>query len=424
MKFITLLMLSTLVASVSNAQSTYVAVGEAKTKRPVLALIPSDPAIEKTIESDLTWVDQFTFLPSSAFPQATVSGVGDIKTAEWLKTGADYLGFSTYKLEAGKVVYEFHLFVLGSNHEILAKRYTSTPSETKVLAHTVANDVLLNITGRKGIFLTKIAMVCDKTGKKELYTMNFDGTDARQITKLHSLTMSPAWSTDGNKMGFSVYNHHSDGTKNLDLFEYNFKTAALRMISNKKGINSGATYQPGSNKIAATLSYSGNPNLYLIDTETKNITPLTKSLGFDVDPNFSPDGSKLAFVSSRSGNPMVFVTDVATPSNAKRLTYAGKYNASPSWAPDSKKIVFAGWLEKHFDIFTITADGAKIDRLTKDEDNNEDPNYSPDGSFVVFTSGRSGGKNIFVMGSDGRNAKRLTFGMGSCAAPKWSPYLN
>ena len=121
---------------------------------------------------------------------------------------------------------------------------------------------------------------------------------------------------------------------------------------------------------------------------------------------------------------MLYVSDIAHPETAQRLTYAGQFNATPSWAPDGSKIVFAGWLDKHFDIFTITPDGAKIDRLTKNEGNNEDPYFSPDGNFIVFSSNRSSGKNIYLMNSDATNVKRLTFGIGNCVAPKWSPYLN
>jgi len=416
----------------AHAQPVSVAVGEAKVKKSVIAL--TDPAsandnaksraaqIEKVIESDLNFTDQFTLLPKGGFAQSKVGSLGDVKFAEWAKTGTDYLSFSNVKLEGKKIVYEFHLINVGSNQEALAKRYTSDTDDTKILAHSVANDIVKAITGKKGIFLTKIAFACDKTGKKEIYTMNFDGSDVRQITRLHSITMGVAWNPNGTELAFSVYNKHRHNIKNLDLFEYSFKSGKLRLISNRKGINSGAAYSPDGKKLAATLSVSGNPEINVIDIHSKKATQLTHSVGFDVDPAFSPDGDKIAFVSSRAGKPMVYVMN-ANGSSPKRLTFAGRYNATPNWSPDGKKLVFAGWLDGHFDLFTITADGAKIERLTKNEGNNEDPFYSPDGNLIVFSSNRSGGKNVFMMNADGGNVKRLTFGMGRCVAPKWSPYL-
>ena len=415
------------------AQSTYLKVGDAKTKKAVIALTSATSTspiqqaqltqVEKTIQSDLDFTDFFRLLPPAGFPQAKISALTGIQFADWAKAGTDYLSYGNFKIENDQVFFEFHLVNVGSNAEVLAKRYNGDADELKVLAHTIANDIVEKITGKKGIFLTKIAAVCDKTGKKEIYTMNFDGSDVRQITRLRSITTAPAWSPDGTKLAFSVINRHSDNVKNIDLFEYNFKTGSFKLLSNRKGINSGAAYSPDGATLAYTMSYTGNPEIHFLNLSSRETTQFTRSIGFDVDPSFSPDGRQLALVSNRAGKPMVYVADVRNPSDVKRLTYAGAYNATPNWAPDGKKIVFAGWLDKHFDLFTITADGGKIDRLTKDEGNNEDPFYSPDGNFVVFSSSRSGGKNIFLMSPDGGSVKRLTFGLGTCVSPKWSPLL-
>ncbi len=42
---------------------------------------------------------------------------------------------------------------------------------------------------------------------------------------------------------------------------------------------------------------------------------------------------------------------------AKRVTFAGKYNASPAWSPDGKMLAFAGYENDHFDIFVMNIDG-------------------------------------------------------------------
>ncbi len=415
------------------AQSTYLSVGNAKTKKPVIALIETNAAsnalalsaqIQKTIDNDLNFIELFKMLPSAGFAQTKINAAADVKYPEWIKSGADFVVYSSTKLEKSGLIFELHVAGMGKNQEVLAKRYTAETSDAKTLAHSAANDIVQLITGKKGIFLTKILFACDKTGKKEIYTMNFDGSDIRQITKIKSITMAPAWNSNGTKIAFSVFNKHSDNNKNLDLFQYDFASGKLELLSNKKGINSGAAYHPDGKRLALTLSFNGNPDIYFLDIASRVATPFTKSIGFDVDPAFSPDGSKIAFVSSRAGKPMVYVAPVLNAADAKRLTYAGSYNATPSWSPDAKKLVFAGWIDGRFDLFTINVDSMQIDRLTKNEGNNEDPSYSPDGNFITFSSNRSNGKNIWVMSADGNSAKRLTFGMGSCVSPKWSPYLN
>jgi TolB protein len=416
------------------AESTYLQVGEARAKKPSIALTGGKAAsasesglveqIDKRIRTDLEFVDSFRLLERESFVKGpALDADGKPDSTAWIQAGADHVATGSFSRSGAQAVYEFRLFSTASKSEILSKKYLGDPSSPTILAHTIANDIVRAITGKQGIFLTRIAFVCDKTGKKEIYSSSFDGSDIRQITRLRSLAMAPAWSPDGTRIAFSVYNRHSDNTKNLDLFEYDFKSGRYHLLSNRKGINSGAAYSPKGDRIAYTMSVTGNPEIHLLDTSTRETTQLTRSIGFDVDPAFSPDGKQLAFVSSRPGKPMLYTLEIDRPADAKRLTYAGNYNATPSWSPDGKKIAFAGWLDGKFDLFTITSDGGKIERLTKDEGNNEDPHFSPDGNFLVFSSTRSGGKNVFLMGAGGGNVKRLTLGMGECVAPKWSPYL-
>jgi TolB protein len=427
-----ILWLTTPVAAL--AESTYLQVGEARAKKPSIALTGglasrgSDTGlldqVEKRIRADLEFLDAFRILEREQFAAGPLlDDQGKPDATAWIKAGADHVAYGNFSKNGAQAVYEFRLFSTSSKSEILSKKYLGDSASPAILGHTIANDIVQAITGKPGLFLTRIVFVCDKTGKKEIYSSSFDGSDIRQVPRLRSLAMAPAWSPDGTRIAFSVYNRHSDNTKNLDLYEYDFKNGRYRPLSNRKGINSGAAYSPKGDRLAYTMSVTGNPEIHLLDLSTRETTQLTRSIGFDVDPAWSPDGKQLAFVSSRPGKPMLYTVDLDRPADAKRLTYAGSYNATPSWSPDGKKIAFAGWLDGRFDLFTITADGGKIERLTKDEGNNEDPHFSPDGNFLVFSSTRSGGKNVFIMGSGGGSVKRLTMGMGECVAPKWSPYL-
>lgn len=414
----------------AHAQSTYIKIGTAKTKLPSFAMpkpIGTDANTTKQIQNyilnDLSFIDLFRIVPEAVFPQSTLNPTAKIDFQEWAKAGADYIVASELKSEPGKITLEIHLWQPASARELLAKRYVANASDYKTTAHMAANDIVGAITGKPGIFLTKIAAVCERTGKKELYTVDFDGGDPQQVTRHRSTVLSPGWSPKGAKLAYSVYNRHKGNIKNMDLFEFSFADKSIRLLSNREGINSGASYHPNGKQIALTMSFLGNPEIFLLDTATREASRLTNSLGLDVDPSISPDGSQLAFVSSRAGKPMLYVMPINNPAGAKRLTFAGDYNASPSWLPDSKKIVFAGWIDRHFDLFVMNSDGTKIERLTKGEGNNEDPSVSPDGRFVVFSSNRAGSKALYVMNIDSMVTKRISFNLGNCVAPKWSPYL-
>jgi len=415
------------------ADSNYISVGTAQTKRAIIAfpeVRTLDTAtallgrsIADIVQKDLQFMGIFSFLDSSAFIENPAkAGIlpESFKMNEWAAIGAEFLlKTSLTKGLDQTLAFEAHVYDIAGAKQLFAKRYVAPVSDLKSIANNFANDVVQGLTGMPGIFLTKIAMSCDKSGKKEIYMMNYDGTDVKQVTHHRSIAFGPAWSPDGNRLAYSLITRHANNNKNIDLFEYNFVNSTIRLLSDKVGINSGAAYSPDGQKIALTLSYLGNPEIFSLDTTTRKITRLTQSYGFDVDPSWSPDGQSFAFVSSRTGRPMVFSAK-ADGSQIQRLTFAGRYNATPTWSPRNNKIGFAGWIDKSFDIFIMNPDGTTIERLTKHQGNNEDPFFSPDGNFILFSSNRTGQKNIYLMNVDGTFVKRLTYGLGNCVAPKWS----
>lgn len=414
------------------AEGPYISVGTARAKKSVVAFPivktsnPTEAALAKeihqTITNDLIFMDLFRLLPETAFIENTkTAGLtpDQFKLSDWTTIGTEFLIKTGVSVEGKTLTFEAFAYDVSGSKQLIGKRYVATTGEARLLAHTFANQFVERLTGLPGIFLTKIAMVCDRNGKKELYQMNFDGTDTRQITKHHSIAFSPAWSPDGKKLAYSVYTKRKNNVKNIDLYEYDFTKETVRRLSNRTGINSGAAYSPDGSKIALTMSFLGNPDVFTLDPKTLTVERLTKSFGFDVDPAWSPDGRHLAFVSSRTGMPMVFRMN-ADGGDVKRLTFAGRYNATPSWSPQNNKIAFSGWIDGRFDVFTMNPDGTTIERLTKNQGNNEDPSFSPDGNFLVFSSNRTGQKQVYVMNIDGTFAKRMTFGLGNCTSPKWS----
>jgi TolB protein len=410
----------------------YIPIGEAQVKKSVLAITDikvgsgsgaADDA--RTVQAiwarDFNFTGLFTIQNSSAFIEGKDAGItlDAFKLTDWTTIGTEFLLKAVTSRENNIVSLELRLYDVLGGKQILGKRFTAQPNEVTLLGHTSANAVMEALTGRSGMFTSKLAFVCNKTGKKEIYVADFDGQNVRQLTKHGTLAFAPAWSPDGKQLAYSLFTKNGRNVKNIDLYEYDFAKGVATLMTNQKGTNSGAHYSPDGEKIALTMSFLGNQEIFVLNRSDRKVTKLTKSFGFDVDPSWSPDGRKLAFVSSRAGLPMVYSMN-ADGSNVKRLTFAGKFNATPSWSPDGKKIAFAGWNDGHFDVFLMNADGSSIERLTKDEGSNEDTYFSPDGNFIAFSSNRSGQKNIYAISIDGKTTHRLSFGLGDCEAPKWS----
>jgi TolB protein len=434
----------------------YIDVGHANLKKSLLALpsflyfgsqedqenIRVGQELFGVIHNDLTVSSLFTFIAPAAYledpnklglkPKGE-SGTG-FDFRNWASIGTDFLIRGGYRVSGGKVSLEIYLYYVPQAKLVFAKTYESPIVALRKVGHTFANDVVKSLTGKPGIFLTKFVASRDLgvRSAKEIYMMDWDGQNVKAVTNHRGLALSPAWSPDAKKIAYTNYAYHPHlRSRNADLFLFDLALSKRWLVSYRKGINSGANFFPDGESLLLTISQNGNPDIYRMDTDGKNISQLTHGPhgAMNVEPALSADAKEIAFSSDRSGQPMIYVMSVKGAS-PERLTFAGKYNASPSWSPDGKKIAFAGQDKSHFDIFVMDRNGTGMERLTDAKKkngqpaNNEDPSYSPDGRHVVFSSDRSGNYQLYIINVDGTGERRITLDSANYTRPKWSPIPN
>jgi len=300
------------------------------------------------------------------------------------------------------------------NEKILNKRYTASKNILRALSHSISNDIFKVITGRDGIFRTKIAYTVSSSDKKWLYIMDWDGYNPlKVVTK--GLTLSQSWSPDGQYLIYSSEREGNWGIYSLDIRKYR-----ETMLFSAKGLNLAGGVSPDG-RITISSSKDGSPEIYVMNRDGSNLRKLTTSYGIDVSPVFSPEGSQIAFVSDRGGSPQIYIMD-SDGTRLRRLTFEGSYNTSPVWSPDGKWIAFVGRKNSNNQIFMIKSDGSDLRQIT-DKGNNENPTFSPDGMFLAFDSDRDGGKGIYLMSINGERQKRITPKDIKAMNPEWSPYL-
>lgn len=430
--FLLLALLLTTPALADDKPMISVEVGQARVKKTIAAfptiLAANDAngklrSVREITMTDLGFSGLFDFLNPAAFVEdSNKAGVtpGTFKMTDWSTIGAELVIKGKGNIDASGITLEIFVYAVGTGKQLLAKRYKATEDSIRKMAHTVSNDVLFALTGKKGPFTSKIAFVSDKTGKKEIYVMDYDGSNPIKVTSRFSHAMAPAWSPDGKQIAFTAVTKNSKNVRNHNLFVYDLASGKINMLSNRQGINSGAVFSPSGKQLALTMSFPGNAEIFVMDPNSKLVQRITNSFGLDVDPSWSPDGKSLAFVSDRSGRPMVYKME-ASGANVQRLTYAGYYNATPSWSPTGNKLAFAGWDAGKFDIFIMNTDGTNIERLTKNMGNNEDPDFAPDGYFIAYSSNRKGKKNLYITNVDNTIHRLITSDFGNCESPRWSP---
>ena len=368
------------------------------------------------LSSSLEFTGYFTIVDRGAFlfdPAKDGVLTPQINFANWTVIGAELLITGLFHVSDGKIAVELRLFDTFKNKRILGKKYAGRFADQRRIIHRFCSEVIYYLTGHKGMFASKIAFVSNHSGNKEIYSCEFDGHNPQQLTRDHSISLFPAWSYNGRHLAYTSYK----GGK-PDLYIKNLAEMQETSVV-KKGISITPAWVPDKFELAATLSFSGDQEIYLLTGTGKIIKRLTRMRGSDLSPTWSPDGKKLAFVYARSGNPQIYIKDLVTD-KVKRLTYQGNYNTQPSWSPRGDKIAYSSFTGGRHNIHIIDVEGLEPLQLTNDSGDNEAPSWSPDGSMIAFSSNREGPFRIFVMTAFGTDQRRLLIMKGEQTNPKWS----
>lgn len=340
---------------------------------------------------------------------------------KWAKLGAEYVLFANVlKEEEGKIVFNIYVYHLESGKSALARSYKGGADAMRRTAHLAADQVVLALTGKRGIADTKIAYSAEvmngKKRNKEIFIVDYDGHGARKITTDRSMSILPRWSKDGH----IYYTSYRFGTP--DIFKINLAKGKVENVSVSKGLDLVGGVSPDGRSIVLTKSASSNTIISEYNLETGVSRPLTNQEGVDGSPSYSPDGRFVVFVSNRSGNPQIYRLERAT-GETKRLTNSFNWADTPQWSPTGEWIVFAGRLANNhpIDIFLVDITGTNIKQLTADAGKNEDPAWSPDGRFIAFTTTRGGKRQLYVMDNDGSAPHLIAdIAQGQLFTPAWS----
>ena len=368
------------------------------------------------LASSLEFTGYFKLLDRGAFlfdPQKDGVLTPQINFANWTVIGSELLITGLFKEVGGDISMELRLFDTFKARRIIGKKYSGKKTDQRQMIHRFCSEVIKYLTGHRGVFGSKIVFVSTGSGNKEIYSCAFDGYNPQQVTRNHSISLFPAWSADGRYLAYTSYKNGKP-----DIFIKNLAEMQETSIS-QKGLNITPAWVPGKFELAATLSFSGDQEIYLLTGSGKVIKRLTNIRGIDLSPTWSPDGKKLAFVSNRSGSPQIYVQDL-TSGKVRRLTYAGNYNTQPNWSPRGDKIVFASVVDGRRNIVVMGLDSQEPLQLTHESGDNEAPSWSPDGSLIVFSSNREGPFRIYVMTAFGTDQRRLLVMKGEQTNPKWS----
>jgi TolB protein len=125
-----------------------------------------------------------------------------------------------------------------------------------------------------------IAFASSRTGKRQLYVMDADGSNVRPVTDLNNMGGRSTWSPDGTKLAF-----YRGPAGDHDIFLINVDGTGLEQLTNG-GDNLGPSWSPDGNWIAFTSFRDGNNEIYIMHPDGTAVTRLTDNPISDWQPRW------------------------------------------------------------------------------------------------------------------------------------------
>ena len=214
----------------------------------------------------------------------------------------------------------------------------------------------------------RIAYTANITGTTEVYLMNTDGSEKKQITTGHKpesyVENSVYWHVDGQRLYYTVVTVPlPEGTFTtipgdvafVEVFMLNVDTGEEACIVPKLHDNV-RSVSPDGKKLVGISLRSFNYGLWIMNDDGTNQTRLTWDDAGDRAPYFSPDGDKIVYWAlSYANQPDIWMIN-PDGSGKTRLTTSLYQDIYPSWSPDGKKIIFESDRSGNFDIWQISLD--------------------------------------------------------------------
>ncbi len=243
---------------------------------------------------------------------------------------------------------------------------------------------------------TKLVFQSNRSGSNQIFIMNVEGGEIRQLGDFPLGAETPVFSPDGQRIVFDVY----VGENNNDVFTINADGSGLEQ--------------------------------------------LTDSPGYDGHPHWSADGQRIVFNSDRASPDLSvgwndrwheIFSMKADGSDVRQHTRCQAVCTYGSLSPDNKKVLYRkvikaagfnwelGSIEKNSEIFIADSDGKNEINISNNAAFDGWPVFSPDGKRIAFASNRSGPARtgqIWLMNSDGTGLQQLSKGPWSHAQPAWA----
>src|SRR5208283_3342455 len=283
---------------------------------PDFKLVTSDPQTQSlastfntTLWNDLQFAGIFDMVSKSFYPLSIPGAPQDVHLGDWSvpPPNANMLAFGNVGVQGGSINVQGWLYDAKNTQspQVLGKQYSEEASNAnaRVIAHRFADEIIFRLGGGiAGISETKIYYVSNRSGSKEIWQMDYDGANPKQLTHTGSIALSPHVSPDGSRVAFSGMTKEG-----WQIQMYSLDLGRLVTFQHFSGDNYSPAWASDGQSIAFSSSRTGNTEIYTVGAAGGTPHRLTDSKGPDISPTWNPrTNAQIAWVSGRTGLPQIY----------------------------------------------------------------------------------------------------------------------
>ena len=369
--------------------------------------------ISSIVQADLERSGQFRGIDASG---AALDETSRPDVALWKQKSADSLVTgSITRLADGRFDVRFRLWDVVRGEDLGGQSYVISQGDLRLVAHRIADYVYEKLTGERGVFSTRIVYVTKAGTRYSLWVADADGENAQAALSSPEPIISPAWSPTGGQIAYVSFE-----SRKPVVYVHDVASGRRRLIANFRGSNSAPTWAPNGQSLALTLSRDGNSQLYTISSNGGEARRLMQSAGIDTEPVYSADGRSIYFVSDRGGAPQIYKV-ASTGGNAERITFSGSYNIPPSVSPDGRWLAYISRVGGAFKLHVMDLSSSAVSAIT-DTSADENPSFAPNSRLIVYATQQQGREALMTTTLDGKIKARLAGQGGDIREPDWGPF--
>src|SRR5918992_2200062 len=268
---------------------------------------------------------------------------------------------------------------------------------------------------------------------RDIFSVNPDGSDLRQLTNHPANDAQGDWSPDGTAIVYRIRKPDQP---------INFEVARMPAGGGERTVltdsppgqaSSQPSWFPNRQGILFRVSSGALADVWRMGPFGERPELQFALEGSQWYPSFSPDMRKVLFATTLSStgdsDRGIFTANPDGSGLTLLFDVPGVFDSAPAWSPDGDRIAFesdaklaGGNPEGDREIFVMNADGSGVRQVTSNAVHDEGPAWSPDGTMLAYTSGPTNTTgDIHVMTTTGVHLRRVAPYEGIDESPDWQP---